>query len=872
MSNKVTAEIELNEFEGLILNQSTNKTSEKSSSQNVFLTISKKKKTLLRALVVLIAAFLFVYIVSPKAVQNEVETTTLKEEDSTSLEDKSHSKEVMEQIREKYSNGNFNQEKEATTIDDKSTSHSDEIMAQIREKYIDGEIDSEIIKETPNKSDVTPSTPKQKSDGKNEKDKSKSEEKTAEKETKTPAITNDDLKVHEKTQAEKDDLIEKWGKWHFWDSQTDIRPKEDYCAKFPNRDVPENDFPRTAWQGDAVYVNHFLDSGLELIERAKEAIYTEYGHGKPLDVDGLVLRSQMFELHIVDFSKDKKAPAEAEKSGGWTTDQSFENIQRRLLHAVFTNDKFTIALGGDAVAAGHGNHFLQSYLMQLHKIMDPIFKRLNTELVTRNLAHEDYGALQSALGFQSIYGDDIDMIIWDGESENRPEVIDLFYRQALVSGKRAPILVGNNFEVLKNLHENAGADVLSFGTGMTGVPVTVDAKSAEKLPWAVRYLICDPKQKNLCDDPKQKFQSKCWIERKDIKPPTIQAATIENKLKNNIGFKSHMLKSRVMAFVILNLLENALSEWMTETIGSGHPLFDDFWHIGDLYSNISKKTEELTKGACSNMNKNLPNRLCGIPMQAKSEFTPRFDIEKTSLTAIIKPDSKGNIPKMEEKNIYDGPDVWNPVLEVPDGEIDVLAIVSNRRLGIMNPWMGYRIEDDQTLSIFSSQNGTVQGNFDNLRKRKLATITPGSGWKFQGSLPGSCDGTFKSQCGRLKSSSCLLSGHVDSKGGIQGTESNGWLVMKLDNVKYGIIIIKLVQEGSNKNDFEFEYAIDGVVKSSQQQAFRADTKVPEDERNLYVLLDDESISKSGKSKDMEVAIQLKKTGKSSFLLTHVYWG
>ena len=58
--------------------------------------------------------------------------------------------------------------------------------------------------------------------------------------------------------------------------------------------------------------------------------------------------------------------------------------------------------------------------MQLHKFIDPIFKRLNTELVTRNLAHEDYGALQSALGFQSIYGDDIDMIIWDGESESRP--------------------------------------------------------------------------------------------------------------------------------------------------------------------------------------------------------------------------------------------------------------------------------------------------------------------------------------------------------------------------------------------------------------------------------------------------------------------
>ena len=407
------------------MDQSTAKISENSFSQNVFLTISNKKKILLRTLVAFIIAFLLFSTVSPKAVPNEVETTNLEEEDltspSSSSQDESHSKEIMEQIREKYSNGKINKEEnESTAAEEKQTSHSDEIMAQMREKYIQGQIDSKIVKESSNNSDASPPTPKEKPDEKNVKDEPTSEEKTPKKETEPPNVVVEELKAHEKTQAEKDALIESWGKWHFWDSQTDIRPKEDYCAKFPNRDVPENEFPRTAWQGDAVYVNHFLDSGLELIERAKEAIYTEYGHGKPLDVDGLVLRSQMFKLHTVDFSTDKKAPEEAEQSGGWSTDQSFENIQRRLLHAVFTNDKFTIVLGGDAMAAGHGNHFLQSYLMQLHKFIDPIFKRLNTELVTRNLAHEDYGALQSALGFQSIYGDDIDMIIWDGESESRP--------------------------------------------------------------------------------------------------------------------------------------------------------------------------------------------------------------------------------------------------------------------------------------------------------------------------------------------------------------------------------------------------------------------------------------------------------------------
>jgi len=120
-------------------------------------------------------------------------------------------------------------------------------------------------------------------------------------------------------------------------------------------------------------------------------------------------------------------------------------------------------------------------------------------------------------------------------------------------------------------------------------------------------------------------------------------------------------------------------------------------------------------------------------------------------------------------------------------------------------------------------------------------------------------------------SNCLLSGHVDSKGGIQGSESNDWLVMRLDNVKEGLVLIKLVPMETSNNDFEFEYAIDGKVSLWKHQDFRSDIKIPEDQRNLYILLDDNDMSKSGASKEMEVAIRLKNTAKASFMLTHIYW-
>ena len=45
---------------------------------------------------------------------------------------------------------------------------------------------------------------------------------------------------------------EKWGKWKFYDGAANTRPTEDYCEKYPNRDIPGKDFPQNAWQTDAV--------------------------------------------------------------------------------------------------------------------------------------------------------------------------------------------------------------------------------------------------------------------------------------------------------------------------------------------------------------------------------------------------------------------------------------------------------------------------------------------------------------------------------------------------------------------------------------------------------------------------------------------
>ena len=68
--------------------------------------------------------------------------------------------------------------------------------------------------------------------------------------------------------------------------------------------------------------------------------------------------------------------------------------------------------------------------MQFHKVMAPVFARLGIKLITRNISQGGLGTLQNALAAGSIYGDDMDLLIWDsGMTERSKAQIDLFFRQ-----------------------------------------------------------------------------------------------------------------------------------------------------------------------------------------------------------------------------------------------------------------------------------------------------------------------------------------------------------------------------------------------------------------------------------------------------------
>jgi len=232
--------------------------------------------------------------------------------------------------------------------------------------------------------------------------------------------------------------------------------------------------------------------------------------------------------------------------------------------------------------------------------------------------------------------------------------------------------------------------------------------------------------------------------------------------------------------------------------------------------------------------------------------------------------------------------VFNPALFPPEGEVDVLGIISSRR----------HLEDD----LYNSHD---QGSQQEHRRTSIfgkpivekgtGPITPGYGWQLFRSKPGYCDGSYNAVCGREPGDKCLLSGHEDSRGGILGNCLSGWLVMDLKDVKHGIIILKIetyhnpntstrtagwieVNDGKSRklqtfpDTFAFDYAIDGRITTldrHQYKLFSLDRRIGPNVDILQVM-DDPTFPGP---KDVEVGIRMRGCGRNlAFSLSHVYWG
>jgi hypothetical protein len=147
-----------------------------------------------------------------------------------------------------------------------------------------------------------------------------------------------------------------------------------------------------------------------------EGILTEYGHGEQ-DESGKTFdeRSDMFYFQAADAPMHvlSSKGGGSLNAGGYMNDKSFGGLVRRVLHAIVTEDTFRVVTGGHSATAGHGNHFQQSYTLQIQRVLEPIFARLGVTMTAHNIAVGGLGTISNAMGAAGIYSEDIDVLIYD---------------------------------------------------------------------------------------------------------------------------------------------------------------------------------------------------------------------------------------------------------------------------------------------------------------------------------------------------------------------------------------------------------------------------------------------------------------------------
>jgi len=726
-----------------------------------------------------------------------------------------------------------------------------------------------------------------------------------------------------------------YGSWGFYDGSADERPEEPYMTpEFTGNiylDLTEDKFPPESWQVDAVYVNHFLDAATKLVRRGQEGIFAAY-HGYGLtnvtvDDDGeikweidnaderMTQRLRMFHLEEVDLGTVTSAEYLQLKvpswrtQGGWTTTRSMDGLERRLLHSMMTTSNFTVVVTGSWQSMGYGgNHGWQSMAGVLEHLLSGLFEKLGVNLVVRaielppisGIAAVDQAelllggrsTLANTLGWSSIYGSDVDMVIWDdysaintnSETDNTLDdtaiqLFDLFARQALLSGSASlPFLWGGDFDVLRNLHESADVDVGMLGSGLLGVPETTSESMASSLPWSARYLHCPSNKRDLCEKEEHKFNSQCWVHRTDVDPPTAQSDHIPI-LPTAIGWRMHQLKGHTVAYNLLSALLDAMKTWSEKTIYEGHPLAGEYWHMGDYITNVQEKVKALDESSskhCFQLQEKLhiPKRLCQNKVQGRTEYTPRANPTETSLKSIVLPSPSGNGPISKLHNVYEGKDVDNPVAYVPIEDVSALDILElrkqRRRRHLQRKWL-------RQLSLRTSTN-KIELNHN---QRKMETVEPGEGWRVLHAFPGdNCDGSLSSSssCGRIPSSTCLMEGHQGSRGGIWGDKSAGWIVMLVPGVEHGFVALNL-DLGSRQNSrrleelpdsFILDYAIGDAVTELDKTNFLKSYNQPVGGMGLLTILDDEA---SNTAQDIKVAVRVRGCSDEACQIgvTHVYW-
>jgi hypothetical protein len=292
-----------------------------------------------------------------------------------------------------------------------------------------------------------------------------------------------------------------------------------------------------------------------------------------------------------------------------------------------------------------------------------------------------------------------------------------------------------------------------------------------------------------------------------------------------------------------------------------------------------------------------------LQKKGRTEFTPRAHADLSSLRTIM-PTAMKELIGDPAPNAYEAPDVFNPTIHPPLGEIDVLNIVE---------------AGPDFKSVMDPQ---IYKDFYETPKDNSMILKPGQGNALS-TVCGAdrCDGTLDSWCKRCAGYHCLRSGQNDGRNGLLMDSYSGWNIFK-PLIKHGYIAIKfeswrdagsvgktqgwdsinnetdsgrqlLLQRDGNLpttattddqsrrrlvpkpnsfcDEFRFEYAIDGKITSLNKTEFVAVHHQTQRVVEVVTLLKDPAFT-GGKEREVEVGVRLTGCKRSKvFQVTHLYY-
>lgn len=725
------------------------------------------------------------------------------------------------------------------------------------------------------------------------------------------------LKEQEEFKKKMEEVRREWGAWGFRDHLNGVRPVQNFDT-VKHRDVKSDQWQGNVWQKDVKYVNDLIAEGRKLVDRMTEAIYAEVGYptkkadGTMMSAEEIESRETLLTVHVLEDSEYKI------KLDGvsYLSARAFDALARKLLHGMITNDDFYFVLGGHSAAAGHGNNLHQQKTMQFNYIMEPVFHKLGMRLMARNLAMGGYGTSHYTAGQAELYGE-ADFLMWDSMmTEKAREGHEMFNRQAILTGERAPIIFTRVPHDL--LTETGGkawlGDVVA---GVASIPETTSVEEGRTMPWAIQYLQCAAGV-DLCGGRGfEKYNTVCFIERNDYDGTHLKMENVKPKGQASWhpGWRDHQFESRKVALTFLKAFKKAFDVWEEGMKVDGFPLKESYWHVGSIYEDIQKTLHDYVNGEGKGKSRCEEafepygvEKWCRTGMHGMTEFTPVNGGFANSIIEHAKKGANGYPKVVGGKMPYAGPELLPLNWKIPEGDVDVHAIAIATDYDV--PQLEFLWEDeDNDEEVDNSRRRLRQMTDNGLNSMKLQQtervlsstgIVPGEGWGTSENAVMQrtdefCDGSAMSECNRAPGDTrCLLYANNDRRGGLTGDGESGWLVIDVPEVKEGIIFAKIewwhprsgnwkIPEDVDRNhrelggyvkplpdDFKFDIAVNGKIETWDLEKFMSHTKEVAYNEAFYPLVNDETLSGP-----VELAIRMRSESDpkgAAITLNHIYWG